>query len=270
MKLITVIARDAALLPHFLNHYSVLGVRQFIIGVYEDFGVTNAVRECAKAYSHFISHIPGSYSGVKDTAVRRALCKTFVMPKEWWVVADLDEFHEYPDQLPALCGKLERLGYDYLQSQFLDRVAPNGKSPALQASIGLWEQFPAGSYITRDLLGAVFTKLMLIRGHSPFGLGHHRPGPQSSGFAYRAGVVHHFKWFGDIALKMRMRRDRFRRNESRQYRKCDRFVRYWQHHGRLPIAGEFGFHYPKKPWNWPDRKEGDFLDFGLKEQNDAQ
>lgn len=252
MKLITIVYNDAALLPHFLWHYSALGIKQFLIGVYEEPALSETIRKVAKGYDVQLTSIPGIFDGNKDWELRQSLCRRYVGEEEWWAVTDLDEFHQYPGPLAQVCEQLERSGYRYLQSEFLDRVTADGHPPALRDDIGLWEQFPAAAYITRDLQKTIATKLMLIRGHSPFCPGHHAPAKRATGRAMRAGIVHHFKWFGEVRGKTQTRQTEFARTNTRPCIKTVNLLQFWEAKGRLPIAGEFGFHFPVKPKDWPD------------------
>jgi hypothetical protein len=250
MKLITTIYRDAALLPHFLNHYATLGVDAFLIGVFRNSVPVEEIFRLCRGYCCCVSSTPRDFNVFTERALKRRLCLSFVDDDEWWVVADLDEFHEYPVPLKLLHCELENAGYSYLQSQFLDRITSDGHLPRFEPAADLWEHFPAAAYISRDLQQQPFKKVMLVRGHSPVGTGHHRPDDGARGHVRTGGVVHHFKWYGSIIEKAVERRKSLVPG-SRVYQKFDKLLQFWEKNGRLPVAGEFGFHYPAKPVGWP-------------------
>jgi hypothetical protein len=97
-------------------------------------------------------------------------------------------------------------------------------------------------------------KLLLVRGHARTVAGHHRPENTDFRQIKIGGFVHHFKWYGDIESKIRARRDFLLIRGKPRCMQLSRFLRFWNLHGRLPIKGEFGFHFPKKPSNWPSFK----------------
>jgi Glycosyl transferase family 2 len=252
MKLITIIYDDIQLLPQFIWHYSALGVSEFLIGVYENIICYDKIKEITQSYDCYLFAIKGRYDGQRDTTQRHELAARFVGPDEWWVVADLDEFHEYPDSLRELCLTLDAGGFQYLQSHFLDRITEDGSSPDLKPFLPLWAQFPAGAYITEQLNKRKSSKIMLVRGHAKTVSGHHAPIPGGQQKIFKGGIVHHFKWHGDIVTKIRKRQKSIRRRGYSYHTKLNNFLDFWDRYHRLPIAGEFGFHLPQKPFDWPE------------------
>jgi len=250
MKLITSVFRETGLLPQFLQHYSQLGVNHFIVGILEKTCSIEVIRSLCRDFPCTIVSSAIDFNGNKDTAFRHWLCKQFISPEEWWVIADLDEFHEYPEPLPALVETLDADGYLFLGSTFLDRITSDGSCPNLRPDYPLWEQFPAAADLTRLWMEAPCSKIMLIRGHGTMLGGHHRP-KKPHGPIFKGGKVHHFKWFGDIEGQIRERRE-IRQRHQESLGKCDRFLALWETYKRFPVAGEYGFHFPVKPINWPE------------------
>jgi hypothetical protein len=251
MKLITVLHSDWSLLPQFLHHYAAQGVTEFLIGAYRETGAFDAAPHILAAYPHLLFPISGSFSASADIGLCHELCNRFIGADEWWAITDLDEFHEYPVPLGDLCPQLEQRGYRYLMAQLLDRITSDGSCPGLLAGEPLWEQFPAAAYITRDLMGTIPTKVLLVRGARKLLAGHHRPGECIAKEIYVGGVVHHFKWYGDIVSKMEARRASILARRAPRPDKCDIVINFWKEHGRLPVTGEYGFHFPIKPLDWP-------------------
>jgi hypothetical protein len=251
MKLITILYEDLSLVPFFVEHYAVQGVTEFLVGAYQKTGAFDAARQLFAAHRNIIVPIAGEYSNAADTDIRHELCRRYVRPDEWWVVADVDEFHEYPIPLLELCEELDQRQYKFLLSRLLDRISADGSCPRLTLGVPLWEQFPAAAFITRELMASSDVKVMLVRGRELTGVGHHIPVQSVPSEIYVGGMVHHFKWFGDIVAKMKARSNLIESRGWAQPNKCDRLLEFWGRYARLPIAGECGFHFPTKAAHWP-------------------
>src|SRR5215469_2857053 len=101
MKLIVLIGTDChlELLPHFLEHYSRIGVDLFLCGLHGE------RRDEARA---FLARYPFEVVvdfGTKPYAeeltkqwvqISNQARRQYAAPGEWCLYADVDEFHEYP------------------------------------------------------------------------------------------------------------------------------------------------------------------------------
>jgi hypothetical protein len=195
MRVITTIYRHAELLPHFLAHYSRLGVTAFAFGIHggEDSPCWEQVKRATHHYRALC--VPGDhdseYSSEKDRAFKQKICHQLIRPEEWWAVADLDEFHEYPLPVKRLCRAAERRRCDHVAGILVDRLSANGLLPPIRKG-SLWRQYPYMAKLTGNLLGGNVHKLMLVKGHGDLGTGHHW---LNGGRVFPSpGLVHHFKW----------------------------------------------------------------------------
>jgi hypothetical protein len=249
MKLITIVYDDVRLLPRFLRFYADQGVDHFLFGIYSCRNMMDEVRRLSAGHKITIREIDGEYSGEKDTQVRIELQQQFIGRNEWWVVADVDEFHEYPEPLPQLVPKLGRC--NHVRARFLDRVADDGRFPPLREG-SMWEQFPYGLQLTGNLLRAQTHKVMLVKGATLTGPGHHFIHGRTNPYP-EPGVVHHFKWFDGAEQRFMRRRDAYLAAGVPWHTECSRFLDYYESHGRIVVDDPlFEPVKPAKPRHWPD------------------
>ncbi len=235
MKIITTIYRHAELLPHFLDHYRQLGMDQFFIGVHEGrrSPCWRQIQKSVQGYSCVcVRSYSGEYSSRLETTCKQQLAEKHVGRTEWWAVADLDEFHEYPRSMPELLGEAERHDYDYLWGQMYDRVAEDGSLPPV-APGNLWHQYPCVVRFTERILGGLVQKVILLRGHKQLGLGQHWI---NDGTAFpEQGRIHHFKWHAHVLERMRERYAILSKQQAHWSVESKRFLDYWQRHGRIHL-----------------------------------
>jgi hypothetical protein len=133
-------------------------------------------------------------------------------PDDWAVVADLDEFQEYPDDLASVVEYCEERGYDAVTGEFLDRIGPDGAMPPITDGESLWDTFPLGGDVTKGLLADpgispfYSGKVVAAKGTTLISWGHHyvargNPCPHSE----ISVPVHHFKWDAGVLSRLRAR-----------------------------------------------------------------
>jgi hypothetical protein len=152
-------------------------------------------------------------------------------PNDWWVLADQDELHYYPDDLHSLLAYCDRNGYDAIMGAFVDRLSADGRFPAIDRSTSIWEQYPLGGIISSEILAAYTMKVVAAKGHVAISGGHHRtlngqPCPIASLFVQ----VHHFKWTHGVIERQRQRTDEYRRKGLYYWTEPDLFVQYCEQH----------------------------------------
>jgi hypothetical protein len=133
-------------------------------------------------------------------------------PDDWWVIADLDEFHVYDRTLPDVIALCEKNGYDYVTGAFLDRVSEDGQlttvEPAERRSV--WDQYPMAGLLTLQLLNGRTTKVTIARGSVELDYGQHRAW---TGKAAPVGdlcpQVHHFKWTASVSGRLEERAEAY-------------------------------------------------------------
>ncbi|MFD8308511.1 hypothetical protein ACFV29_40275 [Streptomyces sp. NPDC059690] len=129
-------------------------------------------------------------------------------PDDWWIVADLDEFHVFDRPLADITAFCDAHDYDFLQGAFLDRVDADGRltGPLPHGGTPLWRQYPLAGWLTLALLDGRPTKITLARGTVELDLGQHyawtgRGAPVGEIYAQ----VHHFKWTSSARRRLARR-----------------------------------------------------------------
>jgi hypothetical protein len=134
-------------------------------------------------------------------------------PNDWWVIADIDEFHLYPDNnLNKIVNHCEENDYAIVRGGFIDRIGPNGEFTNLKSKISIWEQFPNAGFFRHPMSGANPNKICIKKGFIQLTSGQHYVDNDghttwkwqgwNHPLIYPHGYVqvHHFKW-DDTAIQ---------------------------------------------------------------------
>ena len=116
LRVVSVIGHGVNLIPHFIQHYSKFNVDEILFYVYESDLYPDLKRQVEeKIKDHKNVRICGfRKSRVFDweevTAIYNS-CKD-EHPNDWWMVADVDEFHLYNDHPRRIADDCEKNGWD--------------------------------------------------------------------------------------------------------------------------------------------------------------
>lgn len=210
IRLLTVIGHGTNLLPHFIKHYQ-HQVDEINIAVYET--------DMYPQLSNEISQIIGNQDNVKIIKVikdrvfdwdRVTKLYNFIKsqkPNDWWVIADIDELHLYPnDNLRYMVDNCEKYGYQLVRGGFIDRIGEDGAFPEIMQDISLFDQFPNAGFFRYPMSKACPNKVCIMKGHIELTSGQHYAKingqttwrwqgwnhPLINPHSYVQ--VHHFKW----------------------------------------------------------------------------
>jgi hypothetical protein len=198
------------LIPHFVNHYSkYVDEIQFV--VYQSAihpSLINDVKEKIKDYSN-VKVVKTVEDRIFDWNKVTALYNLIKSkkPNDWWVIADIDEFHLYPnDDLYDLIQDCEKNGWDIVRGGFIDRIGPDGEFSELSDDVEIFKQFPNMGFFRYPMSQACPNKVCVIRGGIEITSGQHyakingqttwrwqgwnHPLINSDSYVQ----VHHFKW----------------------------------------------------------------------------
>jgi hypothetical protein len=128
---------------------------------------------------------------------------------DWWVVADIDEFHLYPkDNLQRLILDCEFNGWDIVRGGFIDRIGDGGTFPKINKNESIWKQFPVMGFFRYPMSYACPNKVCVMRGYVTVTNGQHYAAinehttwrwqgwnhPLIAPLNTHSVQVHHFKW----------------------------------------------------------------------------
>ena len=210
IRLVTVIGHGTNLLPHFINHYKKY-VDEINIAVYETDMyplLGNEVKELIDNHNNvkIVKVIKDrSFDWEKVTQLYNFVKNT--QPNDWWVIADIDEFHLYPDDnLRKVINNCEENGWDVVRGGFIDRIGDDGTFPEINDDKSLFEQFPIMGFFRYPMSKACPNKICITKGYVEITSGQHyakidgqttwkwqgwsHPLINSNEYVQ----VHHFKW----------------------------------------------------------------------------
>jgi len=177
IRLITVIGHGVDLLPHFIKHYQQY-VDEIHIGVYET--------ELHPLLGNQVKEIVENYNNVKIVKIlndrvfdwnKVTQLYNFIKNShqhDWWVVADIDEFHLYPnDDLRKLVTDCNEHGWDIVRGGFIDRVGIDGTFPTIVEDKNIFEQFPAMGFFRYPMSKANPNKVCVMKGYVELTSGQH-------------------------------------------------------------------------------------------------
>ena len=229
---------DLPMLPHFLAHYQMLGIRpgdaHVIINAPDrDDPRISIARDTLAAFGHTPAEIwTAPYSSGAMWERRRDVQARVTRDADWVLNADMDELHEYPTSLTQMIRWCAANDVTCVQGAFIDRVARDGTLASVNGTPALTDQFPVKADVMIRLAGTDglhnkygTVKMMLHHadvlpsrgGHHPMKQGAHiryalhRPLAEFSAITrpdFRFALpfrVHHFKWTDALLTGLRRR-----------------------------------------------------------------
>ena len=131
ITLLTVIGHGTNLVEHHINHYTgYVDEIQYVIYETDLYpNLTEEVLEITQSYNN-VKIVKTIYDKLfnweRVTELYNEIKKT--KPNDWWVIADIDEFHLYPqNNIRNLIYDCNVYGWDVVRGGFIDRLGPNGE-----------------------------------------------------------------------------------------------------------------------------------------------
>ena len=177
IRLVTVIGHGTNLLPHFINHYQKY-VDEINIAVYETDTYPSLVNEIKEIIENndnvkIVKVIKDRvFDWEKVTQLYNFVKNT--QPNDWWVIADIDEFHLYPDDnLKKLIQNCNEYGWDIVRGGFIDRIGEDGEFCEIKEESSLFEQFPIMGFFRYPMSKACPNKICVVKGYVEITSGQH-------------------------------------------------------------------------------------------------
>jgi hypothetical protein len=210
IRLVTVVGHGVELLPHFIKHY---------LEYVDEIHIVAYVSDISPNIKQDILNIIKDYENVVmcDVVRNRVFDWEKVTqiynynkskhPNDWWVVADVDEFHLYPNNnLKELIDICNEQGFEMVRGGFIDRIGLDGEFSELKDDVPLWEQYPHAGFFRYPMSNANPNKICVMKGHIELTSGQHYAKLDNQTtwkwqgwnhpLIYNLGYVqvHHFKW----------------------------------------------------------------------------
>ena len=220
IRLVTVIGHGVNLLPHFIRHYRDM-VDEIHIVVYKNKQNPNIEAEVNEIIKdEFRVNIVKVHSGTSFhwetvTDLYNKVKNDF--PDDWWVVADIDEFHVYTiSDLKGLTDNCDLNGWEIVRGGFIDRIGKDGDFPTINKNpdINIFDQFPMMGFFRYPMSNACPNKICLMKGYIKLTSGQHYAeingettwrwqGWNHPLIAPFDVQVHHFKWDSTCFKRMK-------------------------------------------------------------------
>ena len=211
IRLLTVIGHGTNLLPQFIEHYQTQVDEIHIVVYVSDIAVNleKEVNDIIKNYDNImIVKVVKERVFDWDKVTTLYNFMKYKKPNDWWVIADIDEFHLYPnDNLDKLINDCQENGWDVVRGGFIDRIGDDGTFPELNDT-SIWEQFPNGGFFRYPMSNACPNKICVVKGKIEITSGQHYAKinghttwgwqgwahPLIAPYETHSVQVHHFKW----------------------------------------------------------------------------
>ena len=177
IKLLTVIGHGHKLIPHFIKHYQQY-VDEIQIVVYESEISPNLKTLVQNEIESFANvkivktikdrifdwnKVTGLYNFIKTKR-----------PNDWWVIADIDEFHLYPNNnLEEIIRNSENNGHEIIRGGFIDRIGVDGDFVKLKDDELIFNQYPNAGFFRYPLSKANPNKICVTKGGIEITSGQH-------------------------------------------------------------------------------------------------
>ena len=211
IRLLSVIGHGKNLIPHFVNHYTpYVDEIQFIVYQSDiEKNLIDEVKEIVKDYPNvkIVKTLSDRvFDWEKVTQLYNFIKSDY--PNDWWVIADIDEFHLYPTSLEKLILDCEINGWDVVRGGFIDRIGNDGEFVELKPKIDIFKQFPLMGFFRYPLSNACPNKICVVKGYVEITSGQHYAKidghttwkwqgwnhPLIAPYQTHSVQVHHFKW----------------------------------------------------------------------------
>lgn len=177
IRLVTVVGHGVELLPHFIKHYSQYVDEIHIVPYISDLNpnLKSEILNITKDYENVVmcdAVRDRVFDWDKVTQIYNYTKSKH--PNDWWVVADIDEFHLYPnDNLKELIGVCDEQGFEMVRGGFIDRIGVDGEFSELKEDISIWEQYPNAGFFRYSMSKANPNKICVMKGYVELTSGQH-------------------------------------------------------------------------------------------------
>jgi hypothetical protein len=126
----------------------------------------------------------------------------------WYMIADIDEFHIYPESPNYIVNDCESRGWEVIRGGFIDRIGNDGEFSEIKDGDSIFDQFPIAGFFRYPMSGACPNKICLVKSGTEITSGQHYAKlnghttwrwqgwnhPLIAPVEKYSVQVHHFKW----------------------------------------------------------------------------
>lgn len=169
------------LIEYFIKHYSNIGIlkRNMLftvqLGEEVDIKILRDLINILKSHGVYFDVVIGEWSSevlMYHQAHKLLHC---THKNDWIIVADSDEFHEYPDNnVTKFLADLDSKSYNVVNGFFMDRLTQDGRLQDIFAEENLFQKFPLGCRLHNLFNLGTPKKVMAFKGYLRINRGHHR------------------------------------------------------------------------------------------------
>ncbi len=211
IKLISIIGHGVPLIPHFINHYYNM-VDEINFVVYESDLHPDLKREVRRSIrgKEKVKIVKTVYDRIFDWNRVTDLYNEQIKKSRnnWYMIADIDEFHVYPESPNYMVSDCESQGWELIRGGFLDRIGNNGEFCKILEDVPIFDQFPIAGFFRYPMSNACPNKICLVKGGIEITSGQHYAKingqttwrwqgwshPLIAPVEKYSVQVHHFKW----------------------------------------------------------------------------
>ena len=177
IRLGTVIGHGVNLIPHFIKHYKNY-VDEIQIVVYQSNVEPNLIEEVTEIIKNYdnVKIIKTIEDRVFDWEKVTQLYNFIKSkkPNDWWVIADIDEFHLYPnDDIENCIQNCENNGWLLMRGGFIDRIGKDGEFIELKKNTNIFAQYPNMGFFRYPMSKACPNKICIVKGDIEITAGQH-------------------------------------------------------------------------------------------------
>ncbi|MGO9956463.1 MAG: hypothetical protein ACLP50_10855 [Solirubrobacteraceae bacterium] len=200
-------------LEAFLQHYRSAGVEAARLALHmgeeENLSLANDLTGVARRFDAQVMRLVyGPWNEDLNPDLRDQL-RALDPPGTWHILADVDEFHQYPMSVSDLVEAAELQGAQAIPGLLLDRFAADGTlAPFPRAPHAPDGAFPLGAFFTGRISGGDPRKIVLATSDAEVAPGQHWARARGEARDLFT-LVHHFKWHASVATYLKERKDAF-------------------------------------------------------------
>lgn len=193
-----------------------------------------------------------------------------VLPDNWWIPVDSDEFIFFPNDLNSEVKYNIDNNFDYTFGLLVDRISEDGNLKKLKVTDNIFSKFPLVGNVSMELKGhgTLLDKVSLVRGFCTVANGIHGvKNIEKQKISDSITQHHHFKWNSNTIKNLKKQYKGLNDNNHHWYTEYGIAIKYFENFGGIDISNS-DFLLDKWNGNWVNWETLKELDISLKESDE--